>query len=119
MATLNQIQDLGTVKMIAGDSKTFFINFKPQDESIQQSLVGYNCYFQLSPLGHEDVLVLSKLCELKSGSLTMFFTTLSNEDTDDLFGTFTIKIVLVDTLGEKLKNARGVLNILKDKDGII
>ena len=116
---ISQITDLGKIQIIAGDSLTLDIEILPDDESVEKSMVGYTCYFQLSPLGQEDVLVFNKVCELKQGSITTFFITLSNIDTDDLFGSFTLKIVLVDPLGRKLKKARGILNILKDEDGVV
>ena len=117
--TISQITDLGKIQMIAGDSQTFDIEILPDDESVEKSMVGYGCYFQLSPIGQEDILVFNRLCELKQGSITTFFITLSNADTDDLFGSFTLKIVLVDPLGRKLKKARGTFNILKDEDGVV
>ena len=75
---ISQITDLGKIQMIAGDSQTFDIEILPDDESVEKSMVGYTCYFQLSPIGQEDVLVFNKACELKQGSITTFFITLVN-----------------------------------------
>ena len=99
-----------------GDSISMQYDFVYSNKTIPD-FTDYTVYYVLSPFGFEDENVLSKAMTIASGTTNVFRVTLSSEDTKNLLGTYTAKIVL-EYEGNYYKKARGVFNVVKDSDGI-
>lgn len=99
-----------------GDSISMQYDFVYSNKTIPD-FTDYTVYYILSPFGFEDENVLSKAMTIASGTTNTFRVTLGSEDTKNLLGTYTAKIVL-EYEGNYYKKARGVFNVVKDSDGI-
>jgi len=76
---------------------------------------GYTCYFVMHPCGQEDYVMFQKECNLSPGTVDVMSVLLTNEDTSEWQGAFTVEFVLKDTNGDYIKNNRGTLYVLKSK----
>lgn len=112
--TLQQIED---VTIAQGD--TISVGFEFVDKNKQPlDLSGYDVYYIISYYGFEEENVLSKRMDLEEGTTNTFSCTLTSNDTENLVGTYTVKIVMKDSQGYLHKKARGVMSVLKDTNEI-
>lgn len=105
-----------SVTIPAGDCVSFEFEFENSDKSIP-NLSDYKAMYVLSPYGIEEENVLSKSMTLKAETQNVFRVTLTTNDTIDLEGAYAVKLVLIKG-SNHFKKARGVLNVLKDSDGV-
>lgn len=110
------IYEVPPITIPQGDCVPVQFSFVYSDKTIPD-FSNYKCYYVLSPYGFEDENALSKEMNLAPGTTNVFRAALSSEDTQNLLGTYTVKIVL-EREGNYYKKARGVFNVLKDSNGI-
>jgi hypothetical protein len=109
-----QIYTLPNETIAQGD--TLSMEFEFVDMSgLPINIADFEVYYILSPYGcEEDNALVLRMTNVNENTFKYELTT---EDTSDLLGTYTAKIVLLHS--EKYyKKARGILNVLKDSNGI-
>lgn len=111
------IHEFKSITLAAGDTQSLQFNFKYKSKDIAD-VSSFKAYFVLSTYGFEDENVLSLPMNRVTGTVHSYRVTLTSNDTINLLGTYTMKVVLVDDEGNYYKKARGVLNIHKDSDGV-
>ena len=105
-----QIFELSDETIAQGDTVTFEYSFVDENNE-KINLENFEVFYILSAYGYENVNQLT--LSMRKVDENTCSVTLYTEDTKNLIGTYTVKIVL--RYGDsQYKKARGILNVLLD-----
>lgn len=111
--TIKQIEPL-----VIPQGDTITLEFIIEEENNKTpDLSDFQGFYVLSPYGFEDENALSKQMTLSFETTNKFEVLLTSEDTSELLGTYTAKVILQH--GDNYyKKIRGIVDVVKDSNGI-